>query len=78
MTKIKTSFFDKHRLKVKDKSRVYLHRLRQDDDSHGSCVDALHPGGEAHLRDPLHPVCSSFMLHMSVHVLPNNSDRCMM
>lgn len=40
----------------------YLHWLRQDDDSHGPRVDSLHPGGEAHLRDPLHPVRPSFVL----------------
>lgn len=48
---------------------VYLHRLRQDDDRHGSCVDALHPGGEADLGDPLHAMSSTFVLQMFVDVL---------
>lgn len=55
----------------------HLHGLGQDDDRHGSRVDSLHPGGETNLGDPLHPVCPSFVLQMSVHVLPGDSDRRM-
>lgn len=58
--------------------RCYLCWLRQDDDSHGSCVDALHPGRQAHLRDPLHPVDSSFVLQMSVDIFTADSSCCVM
>lgn len=57
---------------------MYLDRLREDNDRHGSRVDTLHPGREAHLRDPLHPVRSPFMLEISVHVLAGDSYCCMM
>lgn len=54
---------------------VYLVGLWQDDDGHGSCVNALHPGGQAHLGDPLDPVCPSLMLqtpHGAVHLSESN------
>lgn len=60
---------DFRRLIKKTGGGVYLHGLRQDDDRHGSCVDALHPGGETDLRDPLHAMSSTFVLQMSVDVL---------
>lgn len=47
----------------------YLLRLRQHDDRHGPGVDALHPGGQAHLGDPLHAVGSALVLQALVHVL---------
>lgn len=46
----------------------YLLRLWQDDDRHGPRVDALHPGGEADLRDPLHAVGSTLVLQPLVHI----------
>lgn len=50
--------------------QVYLVGLWQDDDGHGSCVNALHPGGQAHLGNPLDPVYPSLMLQTPVHTLP--------
>lgn len=58
--------------------KIYLCWLRQDDDRHGSCVDTLHPGREAHLRNPLNPVRSSFVLKVSVDIFPGDSSCCMM
>lgn len=50
----------------------YLLWLRQDDDRHGPRVDALHPGGEADLGDPLHAVGSTLALQPLVHILTSN------
>lgn len=58
--------------------KVYVCWLRQDDDCHGSCVDTLHPGREAHLGDPLNPVSSSFILKMSVDIFTRDSSCCVM
>lgn len=58
--------------------RIYLCWLRQDDDRHGSRVDPLHPGREAHLGDPLNPVGSAFILKMSVDIFPGDSSCCVM
>lgn len=55
----------------------YLLRLRQDDDRHGPRVDALHPGGEADLGDPLHAVGSALVLQPLVHVLAGDPRRGM-
>lgn len=55
-----------------DGERSYLLRLRQDNDRHGTRVDALHPGGEADLGDPLHAVGSTLVLQPLVHVLAGN------
>lgn len=61
--------------KSRDGGGVYLHGLRQDDDRHGSCVDALHPGGETDLGDPLHAMSSTFVLQMSIDVLTTYPHR---
>lgn len=57
---------------------IYFCWLRQDDDRHGSRVDTLHPGREAHLGDPLNPVGSSFILKMSVDIFTSDSSCCVM
>lgn len=55
----------------------YLVWLRQYYDGHGSCVDALHAGRQAHLGDPLHPVRAPLKFQPSVNGVARHSHRCM-